>query len=113
MSFQHGVKAAWSSASFSQQLENVYLQNVGLGTCTLLSFYFLLWIGFGGLCVSLLCQSETESICELLGSSENPYRYCVSRLKYLWRLIKDALSMSDEERTHLVNCVLKQIVGIL
>lgn len=107
---QHGGKA---SANLLQQLESVYLHNVGLGTCSLYSFYFLLWVGFGGLCVSLVCQPSAEStIRELLGSPESPIRYCVSRLRSIWRLMEEALSLSEEERLHLLNCILKKMVSI-
>ena len=109
---QHGSKAAWTSVNLLQQLESVYFYDVGLGTCSLSSFYFLLWVEFGGLCVSLVCEpSAASTIQELLGSSESPHRYCVSRLRSMWRLIEEALSLSDEERLHLLNCILKQIVG--
>ena len=110
---QHGGRAAWTSATLLWQLESVYIHSVGLGTCSLSSFYFLLWIGFGGLCVSLVCQPSAEStVKELLGWSESPRRYCVSRLRSIWRLMEEALFLSDEERFHLLNCILKQIVGI-
>lgn len=104
------------------------------GTLNLHSLYLLLWVNFGGFCLSLLTQRDAQNAlkgwkmwtvlveplrhCDLcllggvISDWQSVRHYCLSQLKTMWMLMRDNLSFSDEERTLFVTTALHNFFDV-
>ena len=91
-----------------------YIKHATRGTLSIQSLYLMLWSTFCGFSVALLTQKDVEQ--KLSGkiiSEEVPLRqYCATQMFKMWKLLKDGLNISEEERLLFVRGCLSNLLEV-
>jgi hypothetical protein len=84
------------------------------GTLNLSSLYLLLWVNFGGFCLSLLTQPDAQNVIKghVISEWRSVRRYCFSQLQTMWMLMRNNFKFSDEERTLFVTTALQKFLEV-
>ena len=86
-----------------------YLQHPASKNLNLNSRCMLLWINVASFCVSLLTRDHESLNGILAGAVKN---YCVSQVRYIWKLMKNNLQMTDEELSYLVMMCMRRYLQV-
>lgn len=91
-----------------------YLKHITRGTLSLHSLYLILWSNFASFSLALLTQPNAEANLagKILSNSEPAREYCVAQMRKLWVLLRNGLSVSDEERLLLVKGCLNNLLEV-
>ena len=92
--YQEGVQIT------TGELSRLLQHSIGSGL-SLNSRCMLLWINIASFCVSLLTR-DRERLSGILSSTASMEEYCVSQLRYLWKLMRNNMQLTDEELSYLV-----------
>jgi hypothetical protein len=91
-----------------------YASQAQRGTLNLHSLYLLLWVNFGGFCLSLLTQPDAQNVIKghVISEWRSVRRYCFSQLQTMWMLMRNNFKFSDEERTLFVTTALQKFLEV-
>lgn len=91
-----------------------YIKHATRGTLSIQSLYLMLWSNVSAFSVALLTQKGVEQKLsgKIISEEEHFRQYCATQMFTMWKLLKDGLNISEEERLLFVRGCLGNLLEV-